>query len=157
MTDFMPLFIFSNTLQTPLNILQKPLKHPSTPFQTPFKIISFFYSQNGWGKNRDFIKGGRVGLLFLKWFHKKIFNLTNDYFPNLDSKPHLLFSLSFKLLNHSLIIHPFQQTNTEGQAVDGDQDKELWICLIWCKFHSVVNSCQWLPICELLVFPQGKT
>ena len=92
----------------------------------------------------------------MKWFHKKIFNLTNDCFPNLDSKPHLFFSLSFKLLNHSLIIHPFQQTNTEGQAVDGDQDKELWICLIWCKFHSVVNSCQWLPICELLVFPQGK-
>ena len=66
MTDFMPLFIFSNTLQTPLNILQKPLKHPSTPFQTPFKIISFFAHKMD-GKK----KGDRGGSPFFEVISQK--------------------------------------------------------------------------------------
>ena len=41
-----------------------------------------------------------------------------------------------KLLNYCLITHHLQQTNTEGQAVDGNQDEELWICVILCLWRT---------------------
>ena len=55
---------------------------PSTPFKHPSKS-SLFFAQKMDGKKiiRNFVKWGRGGLHFIKWFHKKIFNFTNDAFP----------------------------------------------------------------------------
>ena len=66
LTDFIPVFFFPNTLQTPINSVD------STPFKQPSK--SSLFSLKKWTKkiNRDFIKGGR-GSPFYEMISQKIF------------------------------------------------------------------------------------
>ena len=60
------------------NTLKTPLKHPSTPFQTPFKIISFFAKKNGLKKIGTSQKGGSPSYEVIS---QKIFNLSENGFP----------------------------------------------------------------------------
>ena len=60
----------------------------------------------------------------------------------------------------------FQQANTEGQASDGNQDEELWICVIICPWRTFIQwsisildcHCWWTVhrVCNCIIVPAKR-